>query len=217
METTNGAKGREVPRQIAPRVAGKDVRAGIALVIVALVFLLCPGCGEGAADAAPAIPKAAEGVVVYVEGANGWDVLRSLIFGAVIVVGIKAARRYYTEKLRRGAEDDAVLETVVSGEAQTFDEMSERVARETERRIEAERSIDDANRAVGTYRVRAERAEADLRHMRARVPADQAALDACARLLDGKRGEAEFAKARETLRATGRLLPRAEATPEDRS
>lgn len=50
METRNGREGREDARQIAPGVARSDYRAGWAIVVIALVFLFCPGCGESGQD-----------------------------------------------------------------------------------------------------------------------------------------------------------------------
>jgi hypothetical protein len=155
-------------------VAGKDVRAGIALVIVALVFLLCPGCGEGEAESRS---DELAGLVA------------ALVFAAIISVGIAVQA---IARARSAERDVKRLEANIDLVAETRDDYR-RLASSTQK------SLDDANIALGVHR-----------HFDAKAAA---ALDACAALLDGKRGEAEWTAARNALRATGRLLPKADKAP----
>jgi len=178
METTNGAKGREVLRQIAPRVAGSDWRAGWLVLLVGLAALLCPGCGEGEAESRS---DELAGLITV------------LVFAAILSVGIAVQA---IARARSAERDVKRLEANIDLVAETRDDYR-RLASSTQK------SLDDANIALGVHR-----------HFDAKAAA---ALDACAALLDGKRGEAEFAKAREALRATGRLGGSSIATPEDRS
>jgi hypothetical protein len=74
--------------------------------------------------------------------------------------------------------------------------------------VAAETRIRDQGALIQKLDARIRDLEDDAAHMSARVPIDQAALDACARVFDDERdprGSGVWRDARSALRATGRL------------
>jgi hypothetical protein len=189
-EGRNVRGGLEDPRQSAPLLAGdlETRRVWLALAIVVVAFLLCPGCGGG-------------------EGGDEVAIFATL--GALLLAAL--AFESYVKRGRRAqaAEDLAESRLELLDEEATRATKAEAKVRGLETRIaEEEAASESLSAELLAVRNLNAGLSADLAHMRARVPADQAALDACAELLDDERdapGSGVWTKAREALRATGRL------------
>jgi hypothetical protein len=157
MKTANGQESNTVAHEISDCVVRGETCTGLAIVLIGLAFLLCPGCGSGG------------------EGDGTGPLLALLLIAAVWGVGL-AIRA--TLRLRRAEALAAEREVVIGQQAVT---------------LESERNV---IRNLLRSEVQARQFAVD----------DAVALDACARLLDGKPGEREWEAAREALRATGRLV-----------
>jgi hypothetical protein len=197
METRNGREGREDARQIAPGVARSDYRAGWAIVVIALVFLFCPGCGEGDAD--PLSPALLLGGVGVVAAALAWTI-RTIMARRERAVWLDIRAALY-ESLDAARKREATWKKHADDNLAGWGKANE-----------TSRIANDGWRAA---RERAEAAELELDGARTRIRDLEAALDVCAEFFDDKkdpRGSGVYAKAREALRATGRLGgPRADA------
>ena len=196
METMNGGQGGEDARQIAPGVARSDYRAGWAIVVIALVFLFCPGCGEGEGAESFAV------MVLIGAALAGW-VARSILAG-------RELRERDSAERTLTAERDFALQA----KAQAFEESQRQIA-DLKSKLETAHliafplceSYERLFLLVGLSKD--DLIDNDPEGMEAmltqRIERLIAAADACAELLSGPNAPGEHTAARVALRATGRL------------
>ena len=214
METKNGREGLEDARQIAPGVAGIDAetrRVWLGLALVVAVFLLLPGCSYTApANPVPETPTSWPDVAVVVV---------CLAFVALLVgrAHLNVTRSKIGVEWRQeddGVESEDGANKKPDPALRAFDKFVVQVANEKAARIAAETRVRDLEAALAKANARVRELEISAAVDRKTIEYDAAALDACAALLDGKRGEDEWAAARTALRATGRLGGTTEPKPE---